>query len=157
MKKEIGLIVILCIMFAGCIGSPPKMDNPLSSAPGMIMDYDEKTNMTKIWISGAATDYKYSNITITISKDEIETVSTDDNTYCLQCNTDLPSFSLHTDAWTEDACYEYTCNVTVCKLGLEDETYPVFTIVDDKHPEGKPLTIFKKYLPFTRVIEEVEK
>ena len=156
MKKEIGLIVILCIMFAGCIGSPPKMDNPLSSAPGMIMDYDEKTNMTKIWVRGETTDYKYSNITITISKDEIETVSTDDNTYCLQCNTDLPSFSLHTDAWTEDACYEYTCNVTVCKLGLEDETYPVFTIVDDKHPEGKPLTIFKKYLPFTRVIEEVE-
>jgi hypothetical protein len=156
-KKEIGLIVILFILFAGCIGSPPKMDNPLSSAPGMIMDYDKKTNLTKIWVRGEATDYKYSNITITISKDEMETVSTEDNTYCLQYNINLSSFSLQIEVWTENTRYEYTCNVTVCELGLIDETYPVFTIVDSKHSEEEPLIKFEKDLPFTKVLEEVKK
>jgi len=152
MKKEIGLIVILCIMFAGCIGSPPKMDNPLSSAPGMIMDYDEKTNMTKIWVRGETTDYKYSNITITISKDEIETVSTDDNTYCLQCNTDLPGFSLQIIVLTENTRYEYVCNVTVSEFGTEDENNPRFTVTDDE----KEVVVFEENLPFKRILEEVK-
>jgi len=156
MKKGIGVIVVLCIMFAGCIGSPPKMDNPLSSAPGMIMDYDKDVSITKIWVKGEATDYRYSNITITISKNEIETFSSDTNTYCLQCNTDLHEFSLQIIVLTESIRYEYLCNVSVCKSGLVDETYPVFTIVDSKHPEEEPLIKFEKDLPFTKVLEEVK-
>jgi hypothetical protein len=156
MKKEIGLIVILCIMFAGCIGSPPKIKNPLSSAPGMIMDYDENTDTTKIWIRGGATDYKYSNITITISKDETQMVSTDNNTYCLQCNINstLRSFSMEIVVWAENTCYEYICDVTVHEFETEDEDNPRFTIVDDKHPEG--ITVLEKDLPFKKTLSEVE-
>ena len=154
MKKGIWFIVVLFILFAGCIGSPPKIENPLSSAPGMIMDYDEKTNMTKIWISGAATDYKYSNITITISKDEMQTVSSDTNTYCLQCNTNLSSFSLRIVVRTENTCYEYICDVTVHEFETEDEENPRFTIVDSKHPEG--VTVLEKNLPFKKILSEVK-
>lgn len=152
MKKEIGLVVILFILFAGCIGSPPKIENPLSSAPGMIMDYDKDIRTTKIWVKGEVTDYRYSNITITIDGMN----KSDNNTYCLQYITNLSSFSVQIVVWTENTCYEYACDVIVHEFETEDEDNPRFTIIDDKHPEGKPLTIFKKYLPFTRVIEEVK-
>lgn len=154
MKKGIGVIVVLCIMFAGCIGSPPKMDNPLSSAPGMIMDYDKDGSITKIWVKGEATDYRYSNITITVSKDETQMVSTDNSTYCLQCNinsTSLPSFSLRIVVWTENTCYEYICNdVTV------HEVDPFLTVVEDEKYGGKENIVFEKDLPFKKVLEEVE-
>ena len=148
-KKRIGLIVILCIMFAGCIGSPPKMDNPLSSAPGMIMDYDENINMTRIWVKGEATDYKYSRITIII--DETDKVE-DNNTYFLSHSTNLDIFSLRIIVWTENTYYGYVCNVTRHEFGTEDENNPRFTIIDDK----KETVVFEKHLPFKRMLEEVK-
>ena len=151
MKKGIWFIVVLFILFAGCIGSPPKIENPLSSAPGMIMDYDKDASTTKIWVKGVTTDYKYSNITVIIDG----TSTSDDNTYCLQCVTNLSSFSVQTVVRTESTCYEYACNVTVCELGLVDETYPLFTIIDSKHSDG--ISVFEKDLPFKRTLEEVKK
>jgi len=153
MKKGIWVIVVLCIMFAGCIGSPPKMDNPLSSAPGMIMDYDKDGSITKIWVKGEVVDYKYSNITITVSKDEPQIVSSDNNTYCLQCNIDninLSSFSLQIVVWTENTRYEYTCDVTV------HEFDPFLTIIEDEKHGGKENVVFEKDLPFKKTLSEVE-
>ena len=156
MKKGIWFIVVLFILFAGCIGSPPKIENPLSSAPGMIMDYDKDTRTTKIWVKGEVTDYRYSNITITISKDETQMVSTDNNTYCLQCNINstLRSFSMEIVVWTESTCYEYMCDVTVREFETEDGENPRFTIVDSKHPEG--VTVLEKNLPFKKILSEVK-
>ena len=150
MKKGIWFIVVLFILFAGCIGSPPKIENPLSSAPGMIMDYDKDTKTTKIWVKGEVTDYRYSNITITI--DGMGT--SDNNTYCLQCITNLYSFSLQIVVRTENTCYEYICDVTVHEFEKEDEENPRFTIVDSKHPEG--VTVLEKNLPFKKTLSEVE-
>ncbi len=149
MKKGIGVIVVLCIMFAGCIGSPPKMDNPLSMAPGMIMDYDKDTKMTKIWVKGEATDYKYSRITITI--DEINRVE-DNNSYCLSHSTNIsPHFSIQIMVWTENTWYGYTCNITVHEFGIEDEYNPRFTVIDNE----KETVVLEKDLPFKRILEEV--
>jgi hypothetical protein len=150
MKKGIWLIIVLFILFAGCIGGPPKIENPLSSAPEMIMDYDKDIKTTKIWVKGEVTDYRYSNITITI--DGMGT--SDNNTYCLQCITNLSSFSVQTVVWTESTCYEYICNVTVHEFETEDEENPRFTIVDSKHPEG--VTVLEKNLPFKKTLSEVE-
>lgn len=150
MKKGIWLIGVVCILFAGCIGSPPEINNPLSSAPGMIMDYDKNTDTTKIWVKGEATDYRYSNITITIDG----MGSSDNNTYCLQHSTNLSSFSLQIVVWTENTCYGYACDVTVCEFGMVDKTYPLFTVVDGKHPDGIP--VFEKDLPFKKTLSEVE-
>jgi|GEM_PF-6084565 len=147
MKKGIWFIVVLFILFAGCIGSPPKIENPLSSAPGMIMDYDKDASTTKIWVKGVTTDYKYSNITVIIDG----TSTSDDNTYCLQCVTNLSSFSLQIVVWTESTCYEYMCNVTV------HEFDPFFTVIEDEKYGGKENIVFEKDLPFKRTLEEVKK
>ena len=141
MRKGIGVIVVLCIMSAGCIDIPP---NPLSSAPGLIMDYDKDTSTTKIWVRGEATDYKYSKITILIDgTDKME----DNNTYCLSHSTYLSVFSLEIVVQSENTCYKYSCDVIV-------KDSPRFTITDTKHPNG--ITVSEKDLPFTRVIEEVK-
>lgn len=154
MKKGVWLIVVVCILFAGCIGSPPEINNPLSSAPGMIMDYDKNTDTTKIWVKGETTDYRYSNITITVSKDKKQIVSSDNNTYCLQCNINninLPSFSLRIVVWTENTCYEYVCNdVTV------HEVDPFLTVIEDEKYGGKENIVFEKDLPFKKTLSEVE-
>ena len=147
MKKGIWFIVVLFILFAGCIGSPPKIENPLSSAPGMIMDYDKDASTTKIWVKGVTTDYKYSNITVIIDG----TSTSDDNTYCLQCVTNLSSFSLQIVVWTESTCYEYMCNVTV------HEFDPFFAVIEDEKYGGKENIVFEKDLPFKRTLEEVKK
>ncbi|MDI6916751.1 MAG: hypothetical protein QMC80_03040 [Thermoplasmatales archaeon] len=147
MKKGIWFIVVLFILFAGCIGSPPKIENPISSAPGMIMDYDKDANTTKIWVKGEVTDYKYSRITITI--DETDKVE-DNNTYCLTHSTNLPSFSVQIVVWTEENSYEYACSVTIHDPAYG---YPRFDVVDDE----KTYQVFEKDLPFKRVLEEVKK
>ena len=145
-------VIILCILFAGCIGNPPKIENPLSMAPGMIMDYDKDASTTKIWVKGEATDYKYSNITIAVSKDKMQMGESDNNTYCLQYNinnTDLPSFSLQIVVWSENTCYEYACDVTV------HEFDPFLTVVEDEKYGGKENIVFEKDLPFRKVLSEV--
>lgn len=119
----ISIFAVLCIAVAGCIGLPPKSETPLAASPCVIIDYDNTARLTKIWVKGANTDYKYTNITITVTHDTQTTTRQDNNTYCLQQNVNSSSFSLSIIVWDKTDRYAYLCNVNV----TPDEAY-VLTI-----------------------------
>ncbi len=110
----VSIFAVLCIAVAGCIGLPPKTETPLAASPCIIIDYDDThiPGLTKIWVKGANTDYKYTNITITVTHDTQISTLQDNNTYCLQQNVNSSSFSLSIIVWDKTDRYAYLCNVT---------------------------------------------
>lgn len=125
MEKAVllSIFAVFCIGVAGCIGLPPKSETPLAASPCVIIDYDDTAGLTKIWVEGANTHYKYTNITITVTHDTQISTLQDNNTYCLQQNVNSSIFSLYIIVWDKTDCYRYLCDVTV----TPDEEY-VLTI-----------------------------
>ena len=109
----VALIILLVTQINGCLKGiySPSSTSSMSALPEVIVDYDVKKNVTKIWVKSPIMDYRYDNITIMINNETSSQIRSDNYTYCIDLETTYRRFRLNVSAVSKETLYYFECHV----------------------------------------------
>jgi hypothetical protein len=146
------MIILISILTMGCTLRSPE-DNPTYSLiPGVLLDYDFDTQMVRIWVKSAISDFKYDNIEIELISDNTTVKNEDNNTYCLYSQIKAQRLNMTVQIIRENKLFQFSALVEII---YEDNENPFQILITDPETDEQEI-ILEEDLPYKKVIKDYE-
>lgn len=153
MRKYFGAAAVVVFLVALALaiwgGGRNVFESPVASIPSVLIDHDH--NDTEFFVHGL-NDFKYTNMTITVSNGTSNFTRFKENAYFIYHNTSMLNFTFNITVWNRDKEYNFNGSVQV---HFEDEYPLVLTVWEETHAHINVHALSDSGLPWKKFMERV--
>jgi hypothetical protein len=158
MRKYFGaaavVVFLLAIVLAVWQGGRDIFKSPVASIPYLLIDYNSNETgiyETELYIHGM-NDFRYSNISMRVTIENMSSERTRKDTYFMFFNTTAKNFTVNITVWNKDKGYSFNASF---QAATDQEAPKLLTLYEDRGDKIYPYMLDNSNLPWKRLMERM--